>query len=548
MINLDIKWSDPIEVIDKEEKYYTREWVIPIQYRPHFFSWWNVNKFSMRNKGFRVVKRDNDWILIEVKSDIKEFSVKTAGTSHKNLDSLKKKKVVEPLPDYKVKQDSGLRPWQVTAVSKLVASIKKWGSGVDGSDVGVGKTYTACGVARELKMDILVVCPKAVKESWRRVIKNHFDMWSDCIGIINYEALRIGKSDSLIASYVKRRDTRRKEFVWKIPKSTLIIWDEAQKLKNAKTKNSETCKAALKAGYKMLFCSATMATNPLELRTVGESIKLFKGNKQYYDWAYEHGVIKGRFGLEFTGDKNALKKLHEDIFINRGVRLTRDTIPNFPESQISAETYEMDKDDVDNINSVYDEMRLELLKIEKVTKRDKGQTKMTAILRARQKVEMFKVPLIIDMAEEALENNMSVVIFCNFTETINALSDRLDTKCIVNGKVSDKKRNKAVDDFQSDKERVILVNIAAGGAGLSLHDLNGNYPRMSLICPSYSAVLMRQSTGRVWRDSAKTKSIQKIVFVANTVEEEVCKIVNQKLENLDLLNDGDLTYVKEEKR
>ena len=75
--------------------------------------------------------------------------------------------------------------------------------------------------------------------------------------------------------------------------------------------------------------------------------------------------------------------------------------------------------------------------------------------------------------------------------------------------------------------------------------MNGKYPRMSLICPSYSAVLMRQSTGRVWRDSAKSKSIQKIVFVANTVEEEVCKVVNQKLENLDLLNDGDLTYVKE---
>jgi len=122
----------------------------------------------------------------------------------------------------------------------------------------------------------------------------------------------------------------------------------------------------------------------------------------------------------------------------------------------------------------------------------------------------------------------------------------LNTKCIVNGVVSDKKRQQAVDDFQDDKQRIILINIAAGGAGLSLHDLNGKYPRISLICPSYSAVLMRQSTGRVWRDSAKTKSIQKIVFVANTIEEEVCKIVNQKLENLDLLNDGDLNYVKKE--
>jgi hypothetical protein len=55
---------------------------------------------------------------------------------------------------------------------------------------------------------------------------------------------------------------------------------------------------------------------------------------------------------------------------------------------------------------------------------------------------------------------------------------------------------------------------------------------------------MRQATGRIWRDSSKTKSIQKIIFVSGTVEELVCEQVNIKLENLDLLNDGDLNYVK----
>ena len=114
----------------------------------------------------------------------------------------------------------------------------------------------------------------------------------------------------------------------------------------------------------------------------------------------------------------------------------------------------------------------------------------------------------------------------------------------MDGNVKNNIRQKNIDDFQSDKERIILVNVAAGGAGVSLHDLNGNYPRLSIISPSYSAVLMRQSTGRVWRDGAKTKSLQKIVFVNGTVEEKVCEIVNQKLNNLDLLNDGDLSNIK----
>jgi hypothetical protein len=35
------------------------------------------------------------------------------------------------------------------------------------------------------------------------------------------------------------------------------------------------------------------------------------------------------------------------------------------------------------------------------------------------------------------------------------------------------------------------------------------------------------------------------VFVAGTVEESVCKNVQAKLNNLDLLNDGDLSYGKQ---
>ena len=533
MINLDLKWSEPYEVETKTGiLLWSRHWLIPKNYLNEFFTYWKGNKFKLKEKGYGVKKVDENWFLTETHETKNHFIKETVKQSVK---------VDDPLVPIEVKNTTGLRPWQVSAVSKLCAAIKKWGCAIDGSDVGVGKTYNACGTARELDMDILIVCPKSVMESWKRVVKNHFKMNHKLVGIINYELLRMGRKDSNIASFVKRRDTRRNEFVWKIPKSTLIIWDESQKLKGASTKNSETCLTALKQGYKMLFCSATNATNPLELKTVGMAIKLFENSKQYYNWLYAHGVTRGRFGLQFNGNKDILKKLHEDIFINRGVRLTRDTIPNFPESQIVAECYDMEEEAQKKINKIYSEMGQELTRLQSKIKKE-STSELTAILRARQKIELVKVPLFIEMIEEALESNMSVVVFLNFTETLEALSERLNTKCIVNGDPKYvKQRQKNIDDFQSDKERVILVNIQAGGAGLNLHDLNGNYPRMSLISPSYSAVLMRQATGRVWRDSAKSKSIQKIVFVAKTVEEKVCESVKQKLENMDLLNDGDLS-------
>jgi hypothetical protein len=37
----------------------------------------------------------------------------------------------------------------------------------------------------------------------------------------------IGKTDSPFASYVENRKTHKRKFMWKIPKDTLIIWDES---------------------------------------------------------------------------------------------------------------------------------------------------------------------------------------------------------------------------------------------------------------------------------------------------------------------------------
>lgn len=534
----DVTWSEPFSEKSETGLVYKKEWFIPMEDRSLFFVYWRLNSFSLKNSGYGVTKKEKDWYVTKVCGDLKSSpTIKSTPKPTPNPT------IKFELSTHEVKNTQGLRPWQIHSVGKICAAINHWGCAIDGSDVGTGKTYTACGVIRELDMDILVVCPKAVMETWRRVIKNHFRLNSKLVGIINYESLRLGKPDSDIASFIRNKKTHVNEFIWKIPKSTLIVWDESQKLKGATTKNSSTCMLALKQGYKMLFCSATNATNPLELKTVGTALKLFNNNSEYYKWLYNHGVKRGRFGLEFDGNPEILTKLHKDIFVDRGIRMSRDEIPNFPESQIVAQCYDMEESGKSKINSIYAEMSKELKRLNtKIKKEGKDNTsKLTAILRARQSIELVKVPLFIEMIEEGLESGMSVVIFLNFTESLMAIADRLNTKCIVNGIVKDADRQKNIDDFQADRERVILVNIAAGGAGLSLHDLNGKYPRLSLISPSYSAVQMRQATGRVWRDSAKTKSIQKIVFVADTVEVQVCESVNKKLENLDLLNDGDLS-------
>lgn len=534
---LDIQWSSPYTVREGFTTKWKREWCIPQGMLGGFFEFWRRERFKLLSEGFTVTKSEKTgkWYLIETKENTSLFKI--------FKDAPPRPEDTFVLPEYKIKDSSGLRPWQTDAAGKLISAINHWGAAIDGSDTGTGKTYTACAVARELDYNICVICPKAVIKAWNKVIRKHFKMGKKIVGIINYEKLRNGRTDSEIASYVLRRHSKRAEFVWKIPKKTLIVWDESQKLKNWKTQNVKTCVAAIKEGYPMLFCSATNATNPLELRAVGLALKLFKNNKSYYDWAYQNGVYKGTWGLEFNNDPKILKRLHHSIFDQRGVRLRRDEIPNFPDCEIIPEVYNIDDEDANRINQIYDDMEEELKKLERI-KRNDGNSELTIQLRARQKIELIKVPLFVDMIESAAEDRFSVAVFVNFTETLKALSSRLNMNCIFDGKTSSKIRDKNVELFQENKEKVIIINIQSGGSGLSLHDLDGNYPRMSIISPTYSPVYMRQALGRVWRDDAKSKCIQRIVCVANTVEENICHNVQQKLDNLDMLNDGDLQYAK----
>jgi superfamily II DNA or RNA helicase len=536
---LDITWSPPYTVREGFATKWRREWCIPPAMLSGFFAFWKPNRFKMLADGFTVIKSEKTgkWYLYETKDNAALFKV------FGNSPAKAKPEDNFVLPPYTIKDPSGLRTWQVDAAGKLCSAITHWGSAIDGSDTGTGKTYTACAVARELGLKICVVCPKAVIKSWNKVIKKHFKMESSLIGVVNYEKLRNGKKDSPVASYVLHRHKKRPTFEWKLPAKTLIIWDESHKLKNWKTKNSKTCQAAIKAGYPMLFCSATNATNPLEMRAVGLALKLFNNSNSYYAWATENGVYKGNWGLEFNDDPKILKRLNKQIFDQRGVRLRRDDIPNFPKCEVIAEVYNMDDEDAVKINETYAEMERELAKLAKLEKKDPTMEAVVQ-LRMRQKVELIKVPLFVEMIEEAIEEGFSVALFVNFTDTLTAIAERLKTTCIFDGKTSDKVRDRNVELFQEDKERVILVNIQSGGAGLSLHDLNGNFPRMSIISPTFSPIFMRQTLGRIWRDDAKTKSIQRIVCVANTVEENVCRNVQQKLNNLDLLNDGDLSYGK----
>lgn len=533
-----ITWSDPRKVQTKYGSRWTRNWVIPHELLEGFFLFWGKQKVALRSKGYSISKNERGrWCLNEWQSRKNDFKQKF-GEENKPTIDFKDIPTKCTLPPYTLKNVSGLRTWQTPLAEQLCSSLKVNKAAIDGSDTGAGKTYVAVAVARELGYEIGVVCPKSVISAWKRVITKHFGMKSQFV--LNYESVKTGKFKNIGTWKAVSRDSNRVYFEWSVPKNTLLIFDESHRLKGHGTQNAEIAVAAKKQKYPILCCSATNAINPIELKATGYILNLYK--KGFPQFLRDHDCEKGRFGWEFGGDKNVLRKLHADLFLSRGVRIRKEDIEGFPDCEIIAEAYNIDDVSEKELKEVYAEMNRELTLLS-IKCKNTAEWKINSLviqLRARQKAELLKVPLFVEMVEDSLEDGMSVAVFLNFSETIRALSKRLNTKCIVWGENKGSERDDNIDAFQADKERVILINVKAGGAGLSLHDLNGTYPRISLISPTPSAVDLRQALGRIHRDGAKSKSLQKIIFIANTEEEETCERVKSKLENLDTINDGEL--------
>ena len=425
--------------------------------------------------------------------------------------------------------------YQKEHTALLTEAVKTFGYAKDGSDTGTGKTIIALTVASRLGLTPFVVCPKAVVPSWREWIRTFG--W-DVPFAFNYEKLRMGNTDF----YCKK-----KGFLLSKDR-TLLIFDEDHRCKGSKSENAKMMVSAKSRGIPTLSLGATSCSNPVEMRALGYLLDLHD-DRGWWGWCLKNGCSRGTFGgLVFKGYKSVLKRIHDHIYRDgRGSRIRIKDLPPgaFPETMIVADGYEVGHGD--QIDEIYSEMKDELDALAERKEADEHEDMPLIIqLRARQEVELLKVPTLDALTRDAYEEGNSIVLFVNFRDTLEALFKRLSGLCpisLVYGSQGDLDRDTAVRKFQRNETRVCICMTQAGGTGLSLHDETGEYPRVSLISPSFSAIDLRQCLGRVHRATGKSPSIQKIVFASGTVEMRVCKLVRAKLNNLDLINDDEMNPI-----
>lgn len=475
---------------------------------------------------------------------------------------------------------SKLRPHQVEPVKHLVDILRHSQAAVDLSITGAGKTYVGAAVATLLQLPTLVVCPHIAQSNWQRAAA-HF---GDSVSVINYEMLRTGRTPygswekksaptghwqcehcqlkvddpehPLFPCYTntkgehkciwKRHKAKRGKFIFN-PAVRSVIFDEVHRCNGYRTQNAEMLIGAFRSGAKILGLSATLGETVEKFWALGYVLGLHKltGVYGFENWARQYGCrrdINFGPGLHWlVGEKRqqeVMAGIRAQIIPSRGVRLTEADIPGFPERDISAELYDLEKPGL--VDELYGEMHdaLEQLKTHASDDAD-PESPLTKILRAHQKVELLKVPIALEMHADLIEKGFSVGFFCNYSQTIDELARRLNSEMIVDGRnLID--RDLVIRSFQQDTARSVIVNSRAGGICIDLQDVRGQFPRFGLVFPCFDIVLMRQLAGRFHRDGAKSKCHYRIMFAANSVEEQIYRAWRRKSNNLDALNDADL--------
>ena len=413
-------------------------------------------------------------------------------------------------------------PFQEEGIDRLVDVLSSKQSALEASSTGYGKTFVSLFVAQRLGRTPAVLCPKSAIPVWQDASER---MGIPLQFVTNYEQAKLKK--------FKHGGWKRKNQVyqWELPDQSLLIFDECHRLKNPKSQLSKLGVAVGNHNFKSLWLSATAAASPLDMFALGVALGIYSERREFLWWCAKYGVKEGNWGLFFDNtEPEHMLNLHHLLFPKYGHRKSVSDIPNFPENQI--QTIQVVGKNTPRVKAYLDLLA--------ETKLHDEPLPIVDLLRARQEAEALKVPSMIEQAKDLLLEGYSVAFFLCFKESFGMIVDDLSKHGAgvsrVYGGQSD--RASEVEDFQSNKNHAIVCQIKAGGESINLHDLHGR-PRVSLISPSYSAEELIQALGRIRRAGSQSKSIQKIFFCKGTVEERVRRSVQNKIDNIELLNDGD---------
>jgi SWI/SNF-related matrix-associated actin-dependent regulator of chromatin subfamily A-like protein 1 len=410
---------------------------------------------------------------------------------------------------------------QKEAIQKLVEN-KKF---ILADDMGLGKTTSTIIAALEAgSKKVLIICPATLKINWKREIENYSDKSVYIAEGKNFST----DSDFVIVNYdiIKNfHDPKRKdESQILLSNFDLVIIDEAHYIKNAQAQRTKLINDIVKNVDRLWLLTGTpMTSRPIDYFNL---LSLVDSPVAKNWMAY---VIRYCEGYQFKAGPrkvwNVMGASNLEELRDRTVGLTlrrlKENVLDLPDKIITPVYLRLKSKQYEAVMGEYydwydknpDESKSLTVQFSKLTK-------------VRQIIADEKIAHTIEIAENIIEQDKKVIIFCNFTDSLNKITEHFGKTAVkLDGSMSKVERQFSVDQFQENpKVKVFVGNIKAAGVGITLTAAEAVVMNDLSFLPSDHA----QAEDRAYRYGQKNNVLVYYPIFDNTIEGIIYDILNNK--------------------
>ena len=414
--------------------------------------------------------------------------------------------------------------------------------GILADDMGIGKTLQMIAVLEDARLQgeggcSLVVTPASLILNWQAEIRRFApQLKCGCVhGTLKERQDTLASAndfDVLITSYdyVKRDEALYQPLAFQY-----LVLDEAQAIKNQRTKSAQAVKQ-IQARHRFALTGTPIENSLAELWSIFDflmpgylfSYAQFKEN-------YELPIVRYDDEERLT----LLKKLVSPFILRR---VKQDVLKELPEKTESVLQIEFSEAEKKLYQASLQQIQTQLTQtLDQQTNAGSSKIMILSMLTRLRQIccdpglvfdgyggERSKLTACMELIENAVESGKKILVFSQFTTILDKLRGECEKRGIgtylLTGATPKQQRFDLMESFNRDKTPVFLISLKAGGTGLNLigAEIVIHYD------PWWNLSAENQATDRAYR-IGQTRNVQVVkLIVEGTVEEKISKLQQQK--------------------
>ncbi len=452
-----------------------------------------------------------------------------------------------------------LRKYQYDGVQWLNFLKKYHFGGILADDMGLGKTIqalTLLSINSKKNKPSIVIAPKTLLGNWFSEAKKFTPNLKTIIisgdSIEREELIKnLNSYDLVLTSYsLFQRDSE----IYKENKIKFnyTILDEAQYIKNFKTKNASRVKE-IDSDYRLALSGTPLENSLGEIWSIFEFLMPgFLGTQSEFSKKYLSPISKG--------DKKILKNLQEKISFFMMRRLKKEVLKELPPKTEQKILLDLSPDQKIIYQEILNKIKKDFLNdVDEKNFKKSYMHILAALTKLRQvcnhpnlilkeenykKYNSEKLNIFNNLVDEIISENRKVLVFSQFTSMLDILENELNSKKINFSRLdgSTKNRDEVIHNFNKNIEnKVFLISLKAGGVGLNLTSADS----VIIFDPWWNPSVENQAIDRAHRIGQK-KSVNVYKLISkDTIEEKILNLQKEKASLFDsIVNKTDRDFKK----